>query len=173
MIRHYLPYNSFYVTVEPSLEWLRREWSALDQRFPCQTILQFVRGLGECLPFATGRFDSVLSFWSLNHASRPQQVFREVGRVLRPGGRFLMVLEDMPPCWGDIVSAKFIKNNISLTTRMLIRKLYYIFGDDEWPLQSDHIRIREVDLLRWASNNFDMLRRYWMNQYLTFEFQKK
>jgi hypothetical protein len=41
------------------------------------------------------------SFWSLNHVDRPERVLQEVGRVLKPEGRFLIVLEDMPPALLD------------------------------------------------------------------------
>jgi SAM-dependent methyltransferase len=44
----------------------------------------------EALPFADQVFDIVFSNNVLEHLSRPERVFREVGRVLRPGGRFLI-----------------------------------------------------------------------------------
>jgi ubiquinone/menaquinone biosynthesis C-methylase UbiE len=44
------------------------------------------------LPFADGSFDVVVSMLAMMHIPREdrQQVFREVARVLRPGGRFLV-----------------------------------------------------------------------------------
>jgi ubiquinone/menaquinone biosynthesis C-methylase UbiE len=44
------------------------------------------------LPFADGSFDVVTSMLAMMHIPREdrQQVFREVARVLRPGGRFLI-----------------------------------------------------------------------------------
>ncbi len=44
-------------------------------------------GAGERLPFADGSFDLVTLAWVLEHLDEPRQVLRELGRVLRPGGR--------------------------------------------------------------------------------------
>jgi SAM-dependent methyltransferase len=43
------------------------------------------------LPFAHDSFDLVASSWVLEHVARPVAFFREVGRVLRPGGWFVTV----------------------------------------------------------------------------------
>lgn len=45
-------------------------------------------GRGEVIPYADGCFDVVLADNVLEHLERPREVFREVARVLRPGGRF-------------------------------------------------------------------------------------
>lgn len=47
---------------------------------------------GERLPFADGEFDFVWIFDVLEHVENPEQVLREVARVLRPGGGFHVVL---------------------------------------------------------------------------------
>lgn len=44
---------------------------------------------GERLDFADDSFDAVYSFGVLHHTSSPQQAFREIRRVLRPGGAFI------------------------------------------------------------------------------------
>jgi SAM-dependent methyltransferase len=41
------------------------------------------------IPYADGTFDVVISDNVLEHLDRPEEVFREVARVLRPGGVFL------------------------------------------------------------------------------------
>jgi SAM-dependent methyltransferase len=46
----------------------------------------------EKLPFADGEFDFVWIFDVLEHVEKPEQVLREVARVLRPGGGFHIVL---------------------------------------------------------------------------------
>lgn len=46
----------------------------------------------EVLPFETGSFDVVYSWGVIHHAERPDRVFAEVHRVLRPGGVFLGML---------------------------------------------------------------------------------
>jgi len=52
----------------------------------------FVRGSGEDLPFADGSFDLVYSHGVLHHTPRTERAFDEVHRVLRPGGRFVVML---------------------------------------------------------------------------------
>ena len=43
------------------------------------------------LPFAAGTFDNVLGLDVLHHFNKPTRVLGEVSRVLRPGGRFVLV----------------------------------------------------------------------------------
>ena len=45
----------------------------------------------EKLPFASGRFDYVVSTWTLCTIADAVAAVREVGRVLRPGGRFVFL----------------------------------------------------------------------------------
>lgn len=46
-------------------------------------------GTGEKLPFDDGRFDVVFADNVMEHLDSPLQVFREIHRVLKPGGVFL------------------------------------------------------------------------------------
>jgi SAM-dependent methyltransferase len=52
--------------------------------------VRFVRGDVADLPFPDARFDVVTSRYSAHHYGDPGQVLREVARVLRPGGRFVL-----------------------------------------------------------------------------------
>jgi SAM-dependent methyltransferase len=42
------------------------------------------------LPFAEATFDAVLCAVSVQYLTKPIEVFKEVGRVLKPGGRFIV-----------------------------------------------------------------------------------
>jgi SAM-dependent methyltransferase len=46
------------------------------------------------LPFPDQTFDAVLNTVSVDYMTRPLEVFREVGRILKPGGLFLVVFSD-------------------------------------------------------------------------------
>jgi SAM-dependent methyltransferase len=48
-----------------------------------------VQGVGEEIPYPDGTFDLVFSDNVLEHLERPEEVFREVRRVLRDGGVFI------------------------------------------------------------------------------------
>jgi SAM-dependent methyltransferase len=50
-----------------------------------------VRGNLEALPFADASFDAVLSTHVAEHLARPEAAFSEMARVLRPGGRLLLL----------------------------------------------------------------------------------
>lgn len=43
------------------------------------------------LPLAHGSIDCVTASWVLEHLEQPAQDFHEIGRVLRPGGRFIFI----------------------------------------------------------------------------------
>ena len=46
-------------------------------------------GLGDAIPYPDDTFDVVFADNVLEHLEHPDQVFREVARVLKPGGIFL------------------------------------------------------------------------------------
>jgi SAM-dependent methyltransferase len=50
-----------------------------------------LQGHGESLPFADAAFDMVVSVWVIEHLEAPELVFKEVARVLRPGGHFIFL----------------------------------------------------------------------------------
>lgn len=54
--------------------------------------VDFRLATAERLPFANGELDFVWIFDVLEHVENPEQVLREVARVLRPGGGFHIVL---------------------------------------------------------------------------------
>ena len=62
---------------------------------------EFLEGGAESLPFPDGSFDRVISNGVLNLVPDKDAAWREIRRVLRPGGEFaaadLLVTEDVPP----------------------------------------------------------------------------
>jgi ubiquinone/menaquinone biosynthesis C-methylase UbiE len=50
-----------------------------------------VGGVGESLPFADASFDAVVSTLVLCSVTDPEKVLSEIGRVLKPGGRYLFM----------------------------------------------------------------------------------
>lgn len=50
----------------------------------------FVQGDIEALPFSDNRFDGIMSNCVINHAPDKQKVYKEIHRVLRAGGRFVV-----------------------------------------------------------------------------------
>ncbi len=56
-----------------------------------------VQGSMHHMPFPDGRFDIVFSAASVHHSSDLDGLFRELARVLRPGGVFVMIAEPSKP----------------------------------------------------------------------------
>lgn len=67
--------------VDPDLSSLR------EHRLP----LPRAKAFSHQLPFAAGVFDLVFASWLLEHLSHPDKDFRELARVLRPGGVFVFI----------------------------------------------------------------------------------
>jgi SAM-dependent methyltransferase len=184
--RHFLSAARHYAVLDPSLDWLSADWTLLGENFPCVLSLPcFVHGLGEQLPFRNCSFDAVVALWSLNHVRDPGAVILEVHRVLAPGGRFIIVLEDMTPRWRDTLlpSPRFAgearwrallpSHRFTYGTRwpgMFVRKVRLTASREPWPLQSDHIRILERDIATWIKGRLKVKRREWIGRYLAFEF---
>ncbi len=69
----------------------------------------FVQGDAQQLPFEDGSFDAVTIAYGLRNLAQPETGLAEFQRVLRPGGR-LVVLEFPPPpggAWGALVRLYF------------------------------------------------------------------
>jgi len=58
-----------------------------------------VRAYGEALPFDSGSFDLVVSDNVIDHAQRPQEILKEIARVLRPGGTLYLALHVHHPIY--------------------------------------------------------------------------
>lgn len=58
--------------------------------------ISFHQADAEQLPFKEGSFDAVVANFVVHHLARPEAVFSEVNRVLKPGGRFAFVVWGAP-----------------------------------------------------------------------------
>jgi SAM-dependent methyltransferase len=167
IVRQYLAPDVQYMDVDPSLEWLRRDWLAVAAFFPAlSSPITFVRGVGERLPFRSGRMDAVLSLFSINHAADPGRLVREALRVLRPGGRLVIVAEDVEPRWRDLAKPGYRAGWVPLS-RAIPDKLAAILRQRPWPLHPEHVRTSERQLLSWLSDGFELYRRTWIAGWLT------
>lgn len=74
--------------LEPSAGMLRRaRKAAAAAPFP----VTLLRASAEEVPIRDASFDTVVSNWTLCTIPDPERALREIGRVLKPGGRFLFV----------------------------------------------------------------------------------
>lgn len=168
LIRDFLPPRLEYVSLDPSLDWLHGSWSASSEAFPSLAQPAFlIRGVGEQIPFRDGTFASVLSIWSLNHVADPGRVIQEVHRVLRAGGRFCLVLDDIPPRWRDLANGAYADPRYPSRAALLRRKAMSLIT--RWPIQPDHLELSERMLLRWCRGGFTMRMRRWFGIYLAYD----
>jgi demethylmenaquinone methyltransferase/2-methoxy-6-polyprenyl-1,4-benzoquinol methylase len=78
-----------------------------------------VQGVGERLPFATGRFDFVTMGYALRHVPDLDQTFEEYYRVLKPGGRVLLLEISAPASRvGRGVAAAYFGRVVPLVARL-------------------------------------------------------
>lgn len=57
---------------------------------------EFLRATVPPLPFGDGSFDCVISFQVIEHIDRDAEFVREIHRVLRPGGKFIVTTPNAP-----------------------------------------------------------------------------
>ncbi len=58
--------------------------------------ITFKQADAEQLPFEAGSFDAVVANYVVHHLARPEKVFAEIRRVLKPGGRFAFAVWGAP-----------------------------------------------------------------------------
>ena len=76
-------------TVDPSKEVLADVRAALDEE--SARLVRFAVATADDLDFQDGFFDCVVSVMVLHHIERLQPALREMARVLKPGGRLVVV----------------------------------------------------------------------------------
>jgi SAM-dependent methyltransferase len=85
------------VAFDLSHQMLRRARTRVKDRRP-----QYIAGDMMRMPFADGTFDCVTCGWVIEHLPDPRPGLREIGRVLRPGARALILATE------DTVSGAFV-----------------------------------------------------------------
>lgn len=176
----FLKSDTIYVVVDPLELWKSPEWVAFGRDFRASgPEPDFVNARGEELPFPDENFDAALSLWSLNHVEDARRCVSEIIRVLKPGGRGRLVLEDTEPSWPDLLAdgANRIWNRLrgnqyaARIPRPLIAALT-MKSTGNWSVEPDHIPVRERDLLEWMGDQVKLLRRDWLGGYLTIDFER-
>ena len=99
-----------------------------------------IRGDLNRLPFPSGHFDMVISRSVIEHLEDPEQVFREFCRVLRPGGKaviltpnkydYVSVIAALTPYW---------------VHRSLVSRIFQVPEDDVFPT---HYRANTISSMR-------------------------
>ena len=171
--RQYLPETAHHVDLDPSLEWLREDWMAVAASFPALlSAITFVRGVGEHLPFRSERADAVLFLFSINHAEDPERLVDEARRVLRPGGRLVIVAEDVEPRWSDLPRRGYRAGWVPLS-KAVPDKLAATIRRRPWPVHHEHVRTTERQLRGWLDPGFELRQRSWIAGWLTLEAEKR
>lgn len=83
--------------------------------------MPLVTALAERLPFHAGEFDAVLAVWVLEHLPQPRTAFREIARVLKPGGHFIFLT---PNAWHPLIWANHASQMLPAVQKALIPRLY-------------------------------------------------
>lgn len=91
-----------------------------------------IRGRGEHLPFAGESFDLIVCLWVLEHLRSPEEVLREVHRVLRPRGHFLFLT---PNLRNPLLALNRLGRALPQLQRRLVPRLYGRVEADTFPVQ--------------------------------------
>ena len=182
----FLPPEADLFIIDPSRIWMDEPWPGIRRRLaPEREEPGFTLGVGEELPFRDASFDAVLCLWTFNHAADPARCMDEIHRVLKPGGKVLLVLEDMEPSWPDILRLAlqevneargrppraplyWHQENLETAKTGAIHKLL----GRKWPLQDDHLPISRRDLESWIDGKFRIVRRDWIGGFLSYELSR-
>ena len=173
----FLPPGTSYVVVDPSSVWKSPEWVEFGAAFRGSgPEPHFIAAGGEDLPFPDADFDSVLSFWSLNHVADPARCLSEMLRVLKPGGRARLVLEDTEPRWLDIMLDGIGRSWSLLSGRRRIARVPCGVLTSasqkwrgKWEIADDHIPVAEKDVRSWVAGRARVDGRAWLHGYLTLD----
>lgn len=99
----------------------------------------------EAVPLPAASLDMVLSAWVLEHLPDPARTFREVGRVLKPGGAFVFLApnRNSPVAWLNRV--------LRPLQNVLVPRLYGRAGADTFPVFYRANTRRRIEVLGRAA----------------------
>ncbi len=107
--------------------------------------MQRVLGDADALPFPAGTFDLIVCSWVIEHVVRPERMFMEISRVLKPAGHFVFLTPN---------AANYIARINRLTPRLmqtsLVRMLYGRGSMDTFPVA---YRANTLRALRTLADN--------------------
>lgn len=87
-LAHYPPHIAYLSVVDPAILLPRK---VRERILTVSFSVQASHVTAETLPYPDGRFDTVVSTWTLCTIPDPVQALREVARVLKPEGTFLFL----------------------------------------------------------------------------------
>ncbi|MEW5986111.1 MAG: class I SAM-dependent methyltransferase [Chloroflexota bacterium] len=93
-------------------------------------LLPRAAGQTTALPFAPNCFDLILASWVLEHLAEPQRAWREIGRVLRPGGHLVFIT---PNRRHPLVQMNRLLGRVGWLQGRLVRRLYGRAAVDTFP----------------------------------------
>ncbi|HJO91259.1 MAG TPA: methyltransferase domain-containing protein, partial [Anaerolineales bacterium] len=93
-------------------------------------LIQLCAGHCNFLPIKSSTYQIVISSWLLEHLPDPLTCFREVKRVLEPGGHFIFLT---PNKSHPIVMANTLSRLIPRLQSILVERLYQRMGADTFP----------------------------------------
>jgi ubiquinone/menaquinone biosynthesis C-methylase UbiE len=67
------------------------------EKLKTEKCIEFVQGVGEKMPFESNSFDFVFCLNVLNHTAHPEEVLKEISRVLKPCGELLLWVHTFHP----------------------------------------------------------------------------
>jgi SAM-dependent methyltransferase len=94
------------------------------------TVQMRVAGLADTLPFCDESFDAVTSVWLCEHLADPEGAFREMRRVLKPGGHVVFLT---PNAWN--YNTWLIRLTPHALHDLLARKLHGRQEHDTYPVR--------------------------------------
>ena len=89
-----------------------------------------VVGVNRELPFADGCFDLVIASWVLEHLSMPLADFKQIRRLLRPGGSFLFIT---PNRRHPLITLNRLSARYSPLQKKLVQGFYGRQSEDTFP----------------------------------------